>query len=220
MQTAGGGYTLDDNRAMILRWPSRIAAFALWSLAALSATAWALKIAGLSEAPVTAAAIARDAPAVDVRDLARALGPEAPQAAPVLAAAAQAPQAQDPAARLRLLGVVAGRRSAGVALISVDGQLPRPYRVGSVIDTGYRLTRVAPRSATLAPPLADGQAITLELPPTDAAAAPAAAGIAVPGRPSELARGNPPFPAAAPVSGAAPAANAVPADNNDEARKD
>jgi general secretion pathway protein C len=205
---------------MTHRWPSRFAAFVLWSLATVSAMAWLLKVMGSDEAPVTAGAIEVQAPVVAVQDLARALGPDAPQAVPSPGNAPQQ-QAQDPSARLRLLGVVAGRRTGGVALISVDGQSARPYRVGSAIDTGYRLTGVAARSATLAPTQADGPSITLELPPLDAAATPPpAARSAVSGRLPDLARTQGPQPAALPAAGGPPAANTAPADNNDEARKD
>ncbi len=152
---------------MTVRWPSRIAAFSLWALAALSAMYWMLKVGGVAEAPVTVGAISVETPTVDVLGLARALGPDAPAGATTtMAAAPQLQTPQDPAARMRLLGVVAGRRSGGVALISIDGQLPRPYRVGSQVDTHYTLTRVATRSATLSPTKPQGQAFTLELPMT------------------------------------------------------
>ncbi|MCB2039524.1 MAG: hypothetical protein KDH48_01355 [Rhodoferax sp.] len=148
---------------MTIRWPSRILAFLLWTLAALSAAYWLLKIVGLSEAPVTAGAVNAETPSIDVPMLARALGPD--NAAPTSAALAPpSPLAQDPGGRMRLLGVVAGRTSGGVALISIEGQHPRPYRVGSVIDERYKLTQVATRSATLAPTQAGAPAITLELP--------------------------------------------------------
>lgn len=150
---------------MTNRWPSRIATFSLWALAAGSAAFWLLKIIGISEAPVTAVAIAADTPAVDVQDLARALGPPATPGT-TTATVAPPPPAQDPGARMRLLGVVAGRTSGGVALIAIDGQPARPYRVGSQIDTSHKLTRVATRSATLSPTQPDGQPITLELPST------------------------------------------------------
>ena len=178
---------------MTIRWPSRFVAFLLWVLAALSAAYWLLKIIGLSEAPVTAGAIHAETPAIDVRMLARALGPDSVASAGA-SAGLPPPPALDPGGRLRLLGVVAGRTSGGVALISVEGQHPRPYRIGSLIDDRYTLTQVATRSATLAPTQAGGPAITLELPlapsdadtPRPAAAArlePPAPGIAAANRP-------------------------------------
>ncbi len=201
---------------MTLRWPSRIAAFALWALAALSAVYWLLKVLGVSEAPVTAGAISAEAPAANVQHLALALGPD--PAAGIAAAAPGAPppqQAQDPRARMRLLGVVAGRRSGGVALISIEGQPPRAYRVGSPVDAGHTLTRVATRSATLSPAQPGGQAFTLELPAavaTETQARPIAVdrpALDKPpaGRLPGLAQGNPRQPLAIP--GAATPANSA-----------
>lgn len=152
---------------MTNRWPSRILGFALWAVAAFSGTFWLLKILGVSEAPVSAAAIATDPPSAQAADVARVLGPAA---APGTAVARRSP-ALDPASRMRLLGVVANRANAGVALISVEGQPPRPYRVGSQLDGGYTLTRVAIRSATLSPAQEGAAPVTLELTPIGAAAA-------------------------------------------------
>lgn len=149
---------------MTLRWPSRIAAFSLWTLAAGSATFWFLKTSGVAEAPITAGVISAEMPAVDLRNLTLALGP-GPSTNDIPTAGAPQVLAADPAARLRLLGVVAASRtSGGVALISIEGQIPRPYRVGHPIDANYRLTAVAARSATLSSMQADGRPITLELP--------------------------------------------------------
>lgn len=194
---------------MTIRWPSRMAAFLLWALAALSASFWLLKVIGVSEAPVVAGAISVETPAIDVRDLARALGPDTPSGATTTVAGMPPVQAQDASARMRLLGVVAGRRSGGVALISVDGQLPRPYRVGTQVDASHRLTQVATRSATLSPMQTDGQAFTLELP--DAAAEvpprPTAFGGPAAGRLPGLAQGRPVTPPIPSV--AVPAANSA-----------
>jgi len=199
---------------MTTRWLSRLAAFSLWALAGWSATFWLLKVIGVSEAPVTASAIGADTPALDVQDLARAFGPAA-TAEPATVAAALPIPAQDPGASMRLLGVVAGRTSGGVALIAIDGQPPRPYRVGSQVDANHKLTRVAVRSATLSPTQPDGQRITLELPSAAAEGPP----LTVPwGGPA--ARNRPP--ALAPYA-PAPAANSTvvaPAQGTDEPPKD
>ena len=107
---------------------------------------------------------------------------------------------------MRLLGVVAGRKSGGVALISIEGELPRPYRVGSLIDDSYKLTRVAARSATLSPTQTDGRPFTLELPLASAVPGmprpPAIAGreLQPPGQTpvTRAIAGRPPAPAPAP----------------------
>ncbi len=156
-------------------WPSRIVVLLLWLLLAGSATYWILKFAGTPPSPMTANVVGADAPGVDMASLARVLGPVTASAVQ-LESPAVAPVA-DPAARMQLLGVVANRRQIGVALIALDGQAPRPYRVGSALEGGYKLTSVAIRSATLASSEPGGGTITLELPtPGNAAAGVAASG--------------------------------------------
>lgn len=51
--------------------------------------------------------------------------------------------------RYELLGIIAQGRS-GVALLAVDGQAPRPYLVGTVVEDGVMLRAVGPRHAELA----------------------------------------------------------------------
>ncbi len=144
---------------MISQWPPRVVAFFLWMLAALSASFWLMKTIGLSETPVRADAIAAPTPAVNTADLLRVLGPGI-QAGP--SPIVSTPQVPDPGIKMQLLGVVTGRKNAGIALIALEGQPARPFRVGSKIGETYRLDRVTTRSATLA--AADGAAsITLEL---------------------------------------------------------
>ncbi len=176
---------------MTNRWPSRIAAFTLWALAAISATFWLLKVTGVSEGSIKAGAISAETPSVNAQDLARALGPAV---TPGAANADVPAQASDASARLRLLGVVAGRSSGGIALIAIEGQAPRPYRVGSQIDASHTLTQVATRTATLSPLQPDGKSFTLELPTPTGAAPPLPFGGAGARRPSGLA---PSMPAAA-----------------------
>lgn len=158
-----------------------MAAFLMWALAAASAVYWWLAVAGVSETPITAAMVAEPIPALSAADLAKALGP-ATAARPEAQASTLQSTGPDPGANLRLLGVVASRKSSGVALISIDGQVARPYRVGSRIDDRYRLTKVGQRSATLSPEQSPGAAITLELPSSAmlGAAAQLPPGIAAP----------------------------------------
>ena len=66
-------------------------------------------------------------------------------------AASDVPAASAPvvglSARLRLLGVVAGRDGLGAALISVDGQPAKPVRLGGVVVDGVRLLSLGARHA-------------------------------------------------------------------------
>lgn len=156
---------------MISQWPPRIVAFLLWMLAALSASYWLMKVIGLSETPVRADAIATATPAVNTADLLRVLGPPNQVGPSVVVSATPTP---DPGVKMQLLGVVTGRKDTGIALIALEGQPARPFRVGSKISDTYKLDRVTTRSAILA--AADGAAsVTLELaqPTSTANAAPA-----------------------------------------------
>lgn len=148
-------------------WPARSAAFFLWALAALSASYWFTKVSGTSGMSTTAPALASEPPGVQSDDLARALGP-----ADAVAADTPGIAAPDPSARLRLLGVVADRSGKGVALISVDGQPAKPYRVGSALDGGWTLQQVGTRTATLSPAANGATAISLELASLSSAAVP------------------------------------------------
>ena len=95
----------------------------------------------------------------DTQAVARALGAQSIQAAPVAPAAAPS--------RYVLTGVVApagGGQSSGVALIAIDGQRPGTYRVGAVLDGRWAVQTVERRSVVLRSTDAPGQQITLALP--------------------------------------------------------
>ena len=181
-------------------WPARSAAFFLWALAALSASYWFTKVSGTSGLPTTAPGLPVESPAVPSDDLARVFGP-------AIAVTADTPglAAPEPSARLRLLGVVANRSRGGVALISLDGQPAKPYRVGSALDGGWTLKQVGTRTATLSPASSGAAAVTLELASLSNAAVPALRNL------------PPPLPAHAPGAvaplPATPAANPLPASN-------
>jgi general secretion pathway protein C len=150
---------------------ARLSAFVIWALVAASAVFWALRLFVVAPAapayaqPVGDASVARG-------DLTRLLG-----AAPVKTAAV-APVAES-SSRFRLLGIVAptagsangARRGGnGVALIAVDGKMPKAFAVGSAIDGELMLKSVTLRTVSIAPSASGAPAITLELPPLAAAA--------------------------------------------------
>lgn len=119
---------------------------AVWALAAGSAVFWLLRLAGmpLAAAPDASPAsrlVSADGPPVallSVPELAALLG----QALPSAETAVSAP------ARFKLLGVVAEGRG-GVALLALDDQPARPYRVGSRLDEITVLQAVGPRHVVL-----------------------------------------------------------------------
>ena len=130
----------------------------LAAMAAASCAYWALRITGGSFAlPASLAVAPNSAPEADPQALAQALGaggrPTAAPSAPALAS------------RFVLLGVLAGRSSAGAALIAMDGKPAKPYRVGAELESGLVLQSVQGRQAVLASDLAGPSVLTLELPP-------------------------------------------------------
>ena len=145
---------------------ARLCAFVLWALVAATAVFWGLRLLVRSPSAPPAAMVASNAASPRV-GLTRLLG-----AVPV---AQVAPVAQvDANARFRLLGIMAPKASAtapahGVALIAVDGKLPKAFRVGATVDGETLLQSVSLRSAALGP-ARGGAGFTLELPPLAGAA--------------------------------------------------
>jgi general secretion pathway protein C len=137
-------------------WWLRMATFLLAALAAASATYWVLKW-NTSTNPKSAPAPAfTPAAQTDPQVVARLLG--GGQSAAVAAAV------QRVGSQFKLTGVVAERSKSGYALISIDGQAAKPYRVGAAVTDALILQSVAPRSASLAASLDAPVSVTLELP--------------------------------------------------------
>jgi general secretion pathway protein C len=164
---------------------TRLLAFLVWAAVAASAVYWGLKL-GVRGTPTPAHAALAAPVAIAGGDLSRLLGVDAPVAEEAVAE----PVADD---RFHLIGVVAPRSAQagaeGLALISVDGNPPRAYRVGATVDGEQVLQAVQARGATLGPRGA-AATVALELPPPapastgtlPAAAAPAAMARPLPGQ--------------------------------------
>lgn len=161
------------------RWLPRLFALLAGALVAASATFWALRLSA-PRAPWVQAPAGDTAP--------EALPVEAAQLSALLGAggggdkavsASAAPAAPALASRFVITGVVASPSSQGVALIAVDGQPAKPYRVGAVIVEGVMLQSVAPRKAVLAASRKGPALLTLELPA-------ATSGVAATAPPSTL----------------------------------
>ena len=146
---------------------ARLSAFVIWALVAATAVFWGLRLMARAPAAPAYAVPVGDSTAVR-GDLTRLLG-----SAP-LATSAAAPIA-DANSRFRLLGIMAPKASPGVvatygvALIAVDGKMPKAFTVGARVDGDLVLQSVSLRTVSIGP----GQgapALTLELPPLAAAA--------------------------------------------------
>lgn len=89
--------------------------------------------------------------------LSRAWGVQAPSPAVAVAATS----------RYQLWGLVAGASGQGSALIGIDGQPPKAYRVGQALSEGVYLQRLGHRQAQLGA-TADGPVLfSLSLPGAD-----------------------------------------------------
>lgn len=168
---------------------ARAFTLSVWAVAAASAVLWGLKLYGHgTPAPDPARGVAASPGASPWQgtDLTRLLG--AGEAVAASEAAAPPPPVD---ARYQLLGVVAPRdnpRAApAVALIAVDGDLPRAYRVGDMVSGATVLLSVHPRSAELGPRQGAVEATLhlTEVAGVPKAAVPQAARIAQP-RPGEM----------------------------------
>ncbi len=140
---------------MSSRWAVQGATFVLWALAAASAIYWGFKLSVRGSAMLSPPLAARGPAAPDPAAIARLLG-SSPQAA-----VAAAPSI---ASRLSLVGIAAHPSHAGIALISIDGKPPKPFRVGSLVEEGLVLQAVEPRRALLGPAAKGPPSVTLELP--------------------------------------------------------
>ena len=125
---------------------SRSVAFAIWALVAGTGVFWGMRLfvqpeqASLQVIITGQSGLARG-------DVSRLLGSN-----PVAQAAGEVLLAKpDFGGRLRLAGVAAPKHHGGpgLAIISVDGNPPRVYRVGAVIDTDLVLQDVSWRTATI-----------------------------------------------------------------------
>lgn len=132
-----------------------LAAGLLWLAAGLSAGYWVLLAWGQSPVtPITGMAPVQVT--ADATSVARTLG-ALPEASVVNAAPAAPP-------RYSLLGVVAVGSQDGAALIAVDGQPARPYRVGASLDGGLVLQAVTRRTVRLGAALGAPTTVELTLP--------------------------------------------------------
>jgi general secretion pathway protein C len=136
----------------------------LWCAAAASAVFWVLNFPSGSAVQgiplVQGAAQATGASSVQASaHMARVWGVQAP--APELSIAQSA--------RFQLWGVVAGASGQGSALIAVDGQPPRAFRVGQTVTDGVVLQSLGQKQAQLGVSTQGAALFSLSLPGTEKA---------------------------------------------------
>jgi general secretion pathway protein C len=93
--------------------------------------------------------------------MARVWGVQAPAPVPEVSIAQSS--------RFQLLGVVAGASGQGSALIALDGQPPRAFRVGQTVTDGVVLQSLGPKQAQLGVSALGAALFSLSLPGTDKA---------------------------------------------------
>jgi general secretion pathway protein C len=138
---------------------SRWTGFFVWFLVAASAAFWGMRVFTVARALPTEARVP-SRPVAANSPMTRLFGalPAADEAA--------APPAESE--RFQLQGVIADG-SSGQAIVSIDGQPPRSWRVGAAVEGDTTLLSVSRRSAEFGP-RGGPAAFTLELPAPVAAA--------------------------------------------------
>jgi general secretion pathway protein C len=126
----------------------------LWCAAALSTGYWILQFpSGQAEWRASETVTDSAASTPMSAQLARALG-----------GAVASPVSAPDAGRLQLLGIIAGPSGQGSALIALDGQAPKPYRVGQTVSEGLILQSLSPQRAQLGATLNGPAQRELQLP--------------------------------------------------------
>ena len=146
-------------------WAPRLSSLGVFAVLGATLVFWSLRWpAPHGQATAPEAQINASSP-LDATALARALGARS--------SAPNTPTAEAPA-RYQLIGVVTNSGGAGAALIAVNGQPPKSFRVGTLVDGGLVLQSVAPRHAVLAPTdtRAGAAVLTLDMPETTKSTAP------------------------------------------------
>jgi general secretion pathway protein C len=126
-------------------WAPRLAAFSMAALLCASLVFWILRLQAsaftLGVVPPLQSASVAITQAIDKDVLAKVLGAEQ-RAIPA--------SSPDENSAYRLVGVVAGGTGQGAALIAIDGQPPKAYKVGAIVKEGKVLQSVERSSAVLA----------------------------------------------------------------------
>lgn len=134
------------------RWVPKAITAVVWAAAAGSVLYWGLRLsAGRSAAAMPSAVVSAS---IDPQALGRVLGVTPAQAIPQASLSS----------RFALQGVVAGAPGGAAALIAIDGNPAKPYRVGSPVEDGLILQSASARQAKLAASPDGPILVTLEMP--------------------------------------------------------
>jgi len=136
---------------------SRWTGFFVWALVAASAVFWGVRIFAATRPVPSTAVLPQESVA--------AQGPMTHLFGAVQVDTPEQPRVPPESERFQLLGVIAPRTGAAgaLALVSVDGQPAKAWRIGATIDGDTTLLAVARRSADFGPS-GGPSAFTLQLP--------------------------------------------------------
>ena len=141
-------------------WLPALVTTVVWAALGLSALVWGLATWPKDDKPLAdsvAAPQAASAAVVQGADIAKVLGAASADATTVDGSATVG-------VRLSLLGVALAAQGNAIALISLDGQAPKPFHVGATVSPGLVLQAVTPTQALLGAALKSPTLNTLELP--------------------------------------------------------
>ena len=143
--------------------------FCAWAVLCYSAVYWGFKWLATHQDDVPVSSVGRlteDLQVPTLGELRAALGDApGPQIAPLSAKELQAQQLGLLSSRVRLLGVVYAQGSRlGMALLSLDQQVAKPYKVGDEVEPGLFLLSLAAKGAQLGPSPTGPVTLVLSLP--------------------------------------------------------
>lgn len=132
-----------------------LATVLVWACVAYSTVTWVLRDSAGVKATVANTEEAVLTQDIDTQAVARVLGAQLPKATEA------APNA---ASRFQLVGVLNGDAQTSVALIAIDGQPAKPYRVGKAVSDGLVVQSTTSKRVHLGPAVNGPSTLSLELP--------------------------------------------------------
>jgi len=143
-------------------WKLRLTTLVLWALAAASTVYWGLRLTALPHEhanTIIATAPTSEPLTADADAIARLLGGN--QSPPKSTVSSS----QSPAtSRFVLKGILAGSSTqSGAALIAINGQPAKPYRIGAEIAPGLVLQSLSKRQARLGKSMQEAEILVLDI---------------------------------------------------------
>ncbi len=149
-----------------MTWGMPVLTLAIWLALGWSSVDWVLRARQLTS-PGTAMAASVTPPSIEgLAPGASPIGPEVGRLLGATPANAASPVAAAPslASRLKLVGVASSGAQRGAALIGIDGQAPKPFRIGQAVIDGLLLQSVDRAGARLGAEMGGPPVLQLDMP--------------------------------------------------------